>query len=320
MSYVREMTHGGEWYPTDNTLNQMMQASFYYAPIESGEQDNLKGIISPHSCYSVCLKTAAKAYARINPDNYDKIVILGTCHHLALAACLVSDASECVTPFGNIAVDTKTCKTLCEERPDMFALMTKKVDDAEHSLEMQYPLIKWVFKDRPIQIIPILVGSLNEEREGVIVNVLKPIVTEERTLVIISSDFTHWGEIFKFTGFANLRKPLNQQMQLFDEKAMNIISGFNYDHFRFHIEEISGSICGCYAICLVLHIMKRGYTTELFDRTELCQILCPTDFSISYLAVGFYKKPDGNAVPTDEEEDEIDEIDGLVQVIQQQRA
>lgn len=316
MSYVREMTHGGEWYPTDNTLNQMMQASFYYAPVEAGKQDNLKGIISPHSCYSVCLKTAAKGYARVNPDSYDKIVILGTCHHQALAGCLVSDATECVTPFGNIAVDVEGCKKLCEETPEMFALMKKEVDDAEHSLEMQYPLIKWVFKDRPIQVIPILVGSLNEEREGIIVEALKPLITEERTLFIISSDFTHWGEIFKFTGFANLRKPLNQQMQLFDEKAMNIISGFNYDHFRFHIEEISGSICGCYAICLMLHIMKRGYSAEMFDRTELCQILCPSDFSISYMAIGFYKKI-GEDEQEEEENDDMGEIDGLVQAIQQ---
>jgi AmmeMemoRadiSam system protein B len=298
MSYVREMTHGGDWYPTDSTLEQMMKASFYYAPTTEEQKKDVVGIISPHSCYSVCLRTAAKGYARINPDNYDKIIILGTCHHIPLPGVLVSDASEVVTPFGNIQVNVDVCKELCETCPEFFSLMSKEVDDAEHSLEMQYPLIKWVFGDRPITIIPMLVGSLNEDRETRIAPILKPLITAERTVFIISSDFTHWGELFKFTGFANLRKPLAYQMRLFDEKAMHIIAGFNYDHFRFHIEEMSGSICGCYAICLMLRVLKNGYDVEMVDRSELCQVLCPTDFSISYLAVSFTLKGD---VPEEEE-------------------
>ena len=311
MSFVREMTHGGDWYPTDATLEQMLKASFYYAPVNDDEKQRLVGIISPHSCYSVCLKTAAKSYARVDPDSYDRVVILGTCHHRALAACLVSDATECVTPFGNLEVDVDECKKLCEDTPDMFAKMTEAEDNAEHSLEMQYPLLKWVFRDRPLKIIPILVGSLSEEREAKIVPIIRDLVTRERTLFVISTDFTHWGEIFKFTGFANMRKPLSAQVPLFDEKAMNIISGFNYDHFRFHIEEVSGSICGCYAICLMLHVLRRGYSVQQFDRSELCQVLCPTDFSISYIAAGFYAKPEGEA--EEEEPDGLDE--GMIEAI-----
>jgi AmmeMemoRadiSam system protein B len=305
MSYVREMTHGGDWYPKDQTLEQMMKASFYYAPVTEAQKENLVGIIAPHSCYSVCLRTGAKSYARIDPDKYDKIIILGTCHHIPLAKILVSDASEVVTPFGNIPLDIETCKALCEDNPDFFSLMTKEVDEAEHSLEMQYPLIKWVFGNRSIQIIPMLVGSLNEDRETGIVAILKPLILAERTLFIISSDFTHWGEMFKFTPLQNMRKPLSAQLRLWDEKAMNIIGAFNYSHFRFHIEDVKGSICGCYAICLIMHILKSGYAVDAIDRTELCQITCPSDFSISYMAVGFYVKTD---VPEEEENDNGIEI------------
>ena len=193
----------------------------------------------------------------------------------------------------------------------MFAKMTEAEDNAEHSLEMQYPLIKWVFRERAVKVIPILVGALSEEREAKIVPIIRELVTRERTLFVISTDFTHWGEIFKFTTFANMRKPLSAQVQLFDDKAMNIISGFNYDHFRFHIEEISGSICGCYAICLMLHVLRRGYSVTQFDRSELCQVLCPTDFCISYVAAGFYAKPEGEA--EEEEQDGLDE--GMIEAI-----
>lgn len=305
MSYVREMTHVGEWYPTEARLVQMMKASFYYAQTEEKDKENLKGIISPHSCYTVCLKIAAKSYARIDPTKFDRIILLGTCHHLALANCLVSDATEVVTPFGNIPVDVDVCKELTTNNPELFQVMSKEIDDAEHSLEMQYPLIKYVFDENKVSIIPILVGSLSEELEEQIVPVIAPYIFDERTLFIISSDFTHWGEIFKFTGFANMHKPLSSQVQLFDDKAMNIIAGFNYDHFRFHIEEIVGSICGCYSICLMLHVLHSGYRAEMIDRSELCQILSPTDFSISYCAVAFHKKEPN---PNEEEEEDQNEF------------
>lgn len=300
MSYVRKMAHAGDWYPTDDKIKQMMKASFYYAQTEEKDKENLVGIISPHSCYSVCLKIAAKSYARIDPTRYQRLFILGTCHHLALGSCLVSEASEVETPFGNIPVDVDMCRKLTSENPELFKYMTQEVDEAEHSLEMQYPIIKYWYEDNPVSVVPILVGSITEETEEAIVPILSQVILSEGTLFVISSDFTHWGEIFKFTGFANMHKPLSAQVQLFDDKAMNIISGFNYDHFRFHIEEISGSICGCYSICLMLHILNSGYKAELIDRHELCQILSPSDFSISYCAVSFYRKEYN---PEEEEEE-----------------
>ncbi|KAK8881565.1 hypothetical protein M9Y10_004309 [Tritrichomonas musculus] len=296
--FTREMTHGGEWYPTDEQLDQMMKASFYYAPATDREQKNVVGIIAPHSCYSVCLKTAAKAYARIDPTEYQNIYILGTCHNIPLAACMVSQASEVITPFGSIKVNEDICHSLVNEHRSLFQYMPEYVDDNEHSLEMQYPLIRYVFGDQNPKIIPILVGSLNDEREEKIANILKPLITAPGSLFIISSDFTHWGEIFKFTQFANMKKPLSSQPLLFDNKAMQIIAGFNYDHFRFHIEEIKGSICGCYAICLMLHILNEGYKAEMVDRTQLSQILCSTDFSISYVAIVFRTD---DVVPEEEE-------------------
>jgi predicted class III extradiol MEMO1 family dioxygenase len=101
---------------------------------------------------------------------------------------------------------------------------------------------------------------------------------------------------------ANSRKPLVQQLKLHDDKAINIISQFNADHFRFFIEETNGAICGCYAISMVLTLFSaRRYNLEVVDRTELCPIQSMSDFSISYLALAFSKK-EGD-IPEEEEDD-----------------
>ena len=284
--YIRKATHQGEWYSSDSEqLTKMFQASFYYAT--TPKLDNLKGLISPHCCYDVCLRTAAYSYASINPDLYDRIILIGTCHHFPLQKCLVSGASEVETPFGNIVVDNEALSNLCQQSPELFDFLTQDQDEAEHSHEMQYPLIKYIFQDRDIQILPILIGSLSEENEIKIAEILSPLILADRTLFIISSDFTHWGEMFHFTTFANNRKPLSQQLVLFDEKAMNIISELNYSHFRFHISDIQGSICGCYSICLMLRILASGFSVQTLNRTELCQLSTLKDFSISFIAVAF---------------------------------
>lgn len=302
MSYVRKASHGGEWYPTDpKKLTTYMEASFYYTNAKPHKKVGVRGIISPHSCYDVCLRTAAHSYARIDPDLYDKIIVFGTCHHMSLSTILVSEASSVETPFGPINVDTETCKQFVEEKPEYFAFMSQEADEAEHSLEMQYPIIKYVFGDRDIQIIPFLVGSLNEQREDFISEYLKPYFNQERTLFIISTDFTHWGEYFHFTEYAIMKKrELGIQLELFDDKAINIISAFNYEHFRFHIEEISGSICGCYSICLALHILGTENIFEKVYRSELCKLKTFQDFSISYIAGVFYDAQ--TAIEEEEEE------------------
>lgn len=294
MSYVREMTHGGEWYPIDETLSQMLRGAFYYAQAEEGERENLVGVIAPHSCYSVCVKTAAKSYVRIDPDAYDRIFILGTCHNLFLNSCLVSDASEVVTPFGNIEVDVDLCRKLCEELPETFKLTSKDVDDAEHSLEMQYPLVKWVFKDRRIKIVPIIIGSLSETTSGEIGPVLQPYIMADRTLFIISSDFTHWGEVFGFREMGDVRKKMtdDERVEAFDAKAMGIIGQFNSMHFRFHLEFIKAAICGGYAICLMLEIMNGSFACKQYARSVLAKLRSPRDFTISYIAAGFYRVPE----------------------------
>jgi len=288
MSYIREAIHAKEWYPADESLTNMLKASFYYAKPEEPQKGNLIGILSPHSCYSVCLRTAAHSYARINPDSYDRVVLLGTSHHIPLSNCLVSNASEVETPLGNLNTDQEVCRSLVDQYAEYFRFLSKEEDEAEHSHEMQYPLIKYVFGDRDIKIVPILVGSFSDNVEENLVNILSPIITEPRTLFIISSDFFHWGELFHFTNYASSKKPLEQQLQLHDEKALNIISAFNFEHFRFHIEEISGAICGCYSILLILRILSPECQFVRISRSELSPIKSAKDFSISYIAAGFY--------------------------------
>jgi AmmeMemoRadiSam system protein B len=300
--FIRTMTHAGQWYPADAALTQMMKASFFHARVPPEARRNVVGILAPHGCYSVSLRTAAKSYSRVDPNSYDRAVVLGPSHHRPAEGCLVSTASALQTPFGDLAVDTDACRVLRESDSGVFIPMSRADDEAEHSLELQFPILKYVFQNRPIRVIPVVVGYLTEEQEASAVAVLSPMITADRTLFVISSDFTHWGEIFRWTKMANSRKPLSQQLKLHDDKALNVISTFNADHFRFLIEETNGSICGCFALCIILMILdKTRFTAQVVDRMELCELTSVKDFSISYVALVFSKK---DAVHEEEDDEE----------------
>ena len=60
----------------------------------------------------------------------------------------------------------------------------------EHSIEVQLPFIQYYFKDIP-PIVPIIIGTDNENTIKKIAEALRPWFTPEN-LFIISSDFSHY--------------------------------------------------------------------------------------------------------------------------------
>lgn len=86
--------------------------------------------------------------------------------------------------------------------------MQEPVDEDEHSIEMHLPYVRKVFEScvvysavrmnsqkvrrKDVKIVPILVGSINTEKERQYGELLAPFLADERTLFVISSDFCHW--------------------------------------------------------------------------------------------------------------------------------
>lgn len=77
--------------------------------------------------------------------------------------------------------------------------MTKKTDEAEHSLEMHLPFLYKIFASNPdFKLVPIMVGNLNVKSEKEFGKKLASLIHDEHTLFVISSDFCHWGSNFDY--------------------------------------------------------------------------------------------------------------------------
>jgi len=119
----------------------------------------------------------------------DRIFILGPSHHHFTRICELSRHSLYATPLSPLRLDDAVIAALRSTRA--FDEMSTRVDEEEHSIEMQLPFLAHVMRARkkPFTIVPILVGALTTKSEAEFAKILQPYFADPRNFFVISSDF-----------------------------------------------------------------------------------------------------------------------------------
>ncbi len=78
-----------------------------------------------------------------------------------------------------------------------FEVMSRDMDEAEHSIEMHLPYVAKVMESRrgKFTVVPILVGSLKVKGEAEYGKLFSKYLLDPENLFIVSSDFCHWGKL-----------------------------------------------------------------------------------------------------------------------------
>ncbi|MEI6287636.1 MAG: AmmeMemoRadiSam system protein B [Bacillota bacterium] len=145
-----------------------------------------KALIVPHAGYVFSGSTAAAAYKQLQPfkNNYKRIVLVGSAHRTAVTGVVLPSAEYFSTPLGMVKLAKNFIKNI------VAAGIAKYDDNAhqyEHSLEVQLPFIQMIFSN--VEIIPALMGDIAIEQA---VKFLNSVWGDETTLLIISSDLSHY--------------------------------------------------------------------------------------------------------------------------------
>jgi len=111
--------------------------------------------------------------------------VLGPSHHLYTTSCLISNANEIETPFGNLPVNQEIRNHLL--RTGKFEATSKSIDENEHSIEMHFPYIAKIFGTKSnISVIPIIVGNLSSTSFEDCANILSVYLNDPGSLFIVS--------------------------------------------------------------------------------------------------------------------------------------
>jgi AmmeMemoRadiSam system protein B len=143
-----------------------------------------KALIVPHAGYIYSGPTAACGYALLNTDKISRVVLLGPAHRVLLAGLALPEAGAFETPLGSIELDHDSMEKV-------QSLTQVSVEGSshtfEHSLEVHLPFLQR--KLDQFTLIPFTVGQARPE---MVAEVLDLLWGGEETLIIISSDLSHY--------------------------------------------------------------------------------------------------------------------------------
>jgi AmmeMemoRadiSam system protein B len=144
----------------------------------------VKALVVPHAGYVYSGPTAGIGYAALD-GAYERVVLLGPCHHVGTAYLALPGADSLRTPLGDVPV-WREGAALVEKLPEV--IVSPEVHAREHSLEVQLPFIQTVLgADTPV--LPLAVGWA---RPASVAAVLDAVWGGPETLVVVSSDLSHY--------------------------------------------------------------------------------------------------------------------------------
>ena len=199
--------------------------------------------------------------------------------------------SKFETPFGNLDVDTKTTNYLLKDSEHFFTFSPSD-DVQEHSIEMELPFLKYIFKDKKFTILPMVIGHGDFEQNVELGKCLYDLYEDPRTLFVISSDFCHWGKDFRYTYYNNKFKTVWESTQDLDNQALSIIGEMDSKKFDNYIKKTKNTICGRNPITIILSIIEEYQKKHkdkkiLFDKAGYAQsdkVMNLNGRSVSYAA------------------------------------
>lgn len=186
MSTIRRAAVDGLFYPAaPGALRAEIEDYLADVPTEDGTPVP-KLLITPHAGYMYCGPIAAHAYARLEPRRaqINRVVLLGPAHRVAVDGLAAPDVDAFETPLGEVALDVAALNSL-KDLPQV--VRSDRAHEREHSLEVQLPFLQTIL-DR-FTIVPLVIGDASAEA---VVQVLERLWDGENTLIVISSDFSHY--------------------------------------------------------------------------------------------------------------------------------
>jgi MEMO1 family protein len=185
----RQPVAAGRFYPADRETLKKDLEQIFASCAKKEEKANVRAIIAPHAGYVFSGKTAAAAFSAV-PSNasFSNIFIIGSSHVMSFNGASVYDKGDFITPLGRMTVNREIAGKLINGNKVFNNPVTAHMQ--EHSIEVLLPFIQYHFTKVP-PIVPIIIGTDNEERIKEIAEALSSWFTPDN-LFIISSDFSHY--------------------------------------------------------------------------------------------------------------------------------
>jgi AmmeMemoRadiSam system protein B/AmmeMemoRadiSam system protein A len=265
----------GMWYP-DDPEELAREIDVYLDAVESGPTERVMALLLPHAGYRYSGMVAAHGVKQIAGKSFSRVVVIGPSHRMALMNVVsIPDISAIETPLGRIAIDCELTERL--RKDDCFESHIH-AHTHEHSVQIELPFLQRALGD--FKLVPIVCGQLSEGAARRIGATLLEQIDDE-TLVVVSSDFTHYGRTFDYVPFVegiqeNLR---NLDLGAFKEIAEKDLSGFME-----YVHNTGATICGRSPIAILLAMLPAEARVQLLKYDTSGNLTGDWSHCVSYVS------------------------------------
>lgn len=272
-------TVAGSWYPRDrNALERMVDDLLEPVGRPEEDPDSVLALVEPHAGFVYSGRVAGAGFARVRGGRPHRVVLLGPSHHAGFAGGAVPEAEAYRTPLGDVPLDLEAARQL--SRTPRF-----RMDDSlflrEHSLEAEIPFLQRVLAPG-FELVPVLVGGGTDSATAwQIAESLRPLLGAG-TLVVASSDFTHYGPRFDYVPFD---EGVPERIRALDYGAIDRILHLDVTGFDDYLARTGATVCGRHALDVLLRLLPARAPVEVAAYDTSGRITGDWENSVSYASL-----------------------------------
>ncbi|MFH1371474.1 MAG: AmmeMemoRadiSam system protein B [Planctomycetota bacterium] len=266
------------WHAADaNTLKSQIEGFFKKAEVQSS--DDTIALISPHAGYAYSGQTAAFG-VKAAKSKYARVIVIGPSHQIPMQDVLsVPRVTHYKTLLGEIPLDTEFIEKLLQHPIFQDIPPAYKT---EHSVFIQLPLLQYRLGD--FKLVPIVAGQCSPETVQKAAEILKSLVDKD-TLVVASSDFTHYGPNYDYVPFT---QNIPDELKKLDMGAYDYIAKLDSAGFLKYCDKTGATICGRVPIAILLSMLPSDIKRTLLKYTTSGEITGDFTNSVSYFSIAFH--------------------------------
>lgn len=248
-----------------DTYFSLAQNQFYV----EADPHAVRALIVPHAGHYFSGLCAATAYQTLfeskilsSPDikntEINHVIILAPNHTAYFEGAGLPNYYSYQTPLGPIAVNEQALDMLADSKH--FSVQTA-AHNSEHAIEIQLPFLQKTIQN--FSITPLIIGNLSSTAMiNDIAESLKKII-DNKTLVIVSTDFMHYGNSYNYTPFSN---NICDQMRQIDSQAVQAIINKSQSSFEKVLTATQTNICGQNPLRIFLNLVEHNLYPNLSSR------------------------------------------------------
>jgi len=304
MKGTRPSVLAGSWYPADPArLSASVDAHIAQGrPLAQIARRPPLAVIAPHAGHEWSGDAAGHVYRLLEGEPgaaIERVILIGPSHYSGFRGASILAVSAYATPLGDVPLDAEVVRAL-RASPEFVA--ADSAQTREHCLEIQLPFLQRALR-HPFRIVPILVSRSDPAGWQRLADVIAPFV-DEHTLILISSDFTHFGSRF---GYAPFQTDLDLNLRRLDKGALVPILTLDPVALARYEDSTGVTVCGIQPIGILLEMLRRPELQQRWEGAPQGRVLeyyrsadriGDFDGSVSYAAVAFFRPGDLLPGPT----------------------